>query len=110
MTSNALQVAQFGWSILLSLLTFGVWLYAWVSSRSRARQGELEALRDAHEKRLRTVEEDANTLEERIRHLPTAAELSRLQSTLSGVSAIIDTINQRTTRIENYLSDRRTAV
>jgi len=110
MSSETLQIAMFGWSIVQALLTAAVWLYTWATTRERARQGDLEELRKAHEKRLTQVETSTSVITERLKHLPTAEQIAQLTSTLAEVKTQVGNIEARTARIEDFLTHERRAV
>lgn len=114
MDGDTWQAAQLGWGIIQSLFTAGVWVYAWASQRDRARQGELEALKTAHDVRLRENELAITQLKARVEYLPNGDDLSALNAAIAGLTAqvrgthdTIDAVDRRTSRIEDWLSTTR---
>lgn len=123
-SDSSVQWIELGWNVLQGLLTAGVWCYAWVAARDRARRDELEKLRESQEERFRGIkkardaqderqkklEREVATLQERIEHLPTDADITELTSSISGLKArvegameTIERVDRRTNRIEDWL-------
>ncbi len=102
-----LGVALLGWSIVQSLATLAVWLYAWNANKSQARASELELLKTEHDQRLRNVEQGITSLQASLQHLPTSDDFSRLSASLAAINAKVESIDARTGRMEDFLSTRR---
>lgn len=84
-----------------------VGFYAWANGRHRATRDHVERVERTQADQRRELD----VLQERIRHVPTAAEVAQvsaevrvLAAKLDGLGSGIETINVRLHRIEDYMS------
>lgn len=112
-----LQVVQF-------IVTGLIAVYVWVESRQRASRDQLDAVRAAHEARLDLLERGQSAVIEKLAHLPTTSELSKLtvavtelrgevRGSLATMRERVDSGHHRISRVEAFLdstSKRKAAV
>lgn len=99
--------------LALRVLQFVAWvligIYTWQAARHRATRDHVERVERAAAEQQRQID----VLTERIAHVPTAAQVAELTACVrelvacfKGLTATVDQLDQRLTRIEDFLHGR----
>lgn len=99
--------------LLQFILTTVVGVYAFIADRHRAHRDQLDALRADSERRTGALEREVERLTERVRHVPSAADVAdlvaasrELRSDLRGLRDLLGAISVRLDRHDEFLQTR----
>lgn len=102
------------WSAVSLVCTVLIGIYTWIAVGQRAHREQLADLASDITKRMGHLEQEVAAQSERLRHVPTSAQvnqlavaLGELRAELKGVGAHLSAMSARLDRIEDYMARQK---
>jgi predicted nucleic acid-binding Zn-ribbon protein len=104
-------VTELPWAAVSLVCTVLIGIYTWIATGQRVHREQLDSMKAELSKRIGHVEQTIATIDERLKHVPTADQVSalavaigELREAVRGVSTQVTGMNARLERIEDYMS------
>lgn len=98
------DAARFWFSVVQWLLTIGVWIYVWITNRSRVTSARIETLEKGTSARIEAQGNRLAMVEEALRHAPSHDHLSDLHEKVNRVGNVMQELRGELSAIQRTLS------